>query len=90
VSSKSNRKSGRSKATRTVRSNRKEFGGVVEMIDGDYPAPLYKKFFAPLRGSKELSSLPVLPAPPEGVIEHTSAEYEPISDGTVVRRADGR
>jgi sialidase-1 len=90
MTSKSNSKSARSKAPKTVRSIRKEFGGVVEMIDGDYPAPLYKKFFAPLRGPKDLSSLPDLPAPPEGVIEHTSAEYEPISDGTIVQRADGR
>ncbi len=90
VASKTKRKSGRSKSIRTVRSNRKEFGGVVELIDGDYPAPLYEKFFGPLCGPKNLPSLPPLPEPPEGVIEHTTAEYEPIADGTIVQRADGR
>ena len=81
---KSKSKSVKKKAVKKVRSIRKEFGGIVELIQGDFPAPLYEKFFGPFEGRKASPSRPEFPPPPEGVIEHTSAEYEPITDGGIV------
>ena len=77
------------KAVKKVPSIRKEFGGLVELIQGEFPAPFYEKFFGPFRGRKPSTSRPDIPPPPEGVIEHTSAEYEPITDGGIVELADG-
>ena len=86
--SKSQSKTAKKKVAKKVPSIRKEFGGLVELIQGDFPAPFYEKFFGPFNGRKDSPSRPDLPPPPEGVIEHTSAEYEPITDGGIVELAD--
>ena len=84
------KKKARKDGTVMVRPTRKEFGNLVEMIQGEFPAPLYKHFFGPFNGTKDFPSRPKLPDPPEGVFEHTSHEYEPITDGGIVELADGR
>ena len=76
-------------SNKIVRSNL-QFGGIVELVAGEFPPHLYEKFYGPFNGIKDYPSQPKFQAPPDGVIEHNAAEYEPIADGSIIKLSDGR